>query len=653
MGLKQVTYNCLLGLLSLGLFQSVAAQTHQQFLTAENHINKNQHRQFQRTLATLDDHPLLSYLQSKKIRKQFNNTPIEKIDRFLAKHDGEPSAKLLQRSWLWHLAKNKQWRLFLEYFHHTENLTLRCHKVTALEATNKKPEAFEEGKDLWLMGVSLPKACDKLYSRWQRHDYLTEELTWQRLLTALEKRQYKLVRFLKKKLPSSLKKDAQVVQSLWRRPHKISGDLRVRKLDNKAQAMLFKKAIKLYPAEFENLNNMGKLNSLNEEQISLLQQTALNASAKYAGQDAFPQYFKAKQSNLLNSELESSFLLGAVRTQNWPLYIHLFKISNDNIKTIAKWQYWQGRALETLGTSSTVSQVFFKKASQERDFYGFLASQKLGVSASMNHNPTHVDAATLKRVKALPAVKRALAFLDLNRISYARREWQFAFNELDTSGRQALAVIAGRLEWNDRPIFTLAQQKSWHDLQLRFPLAHEPLFDKAARKSKVSKNWIYGIARQESAFMYDAMSPVGATGLMQLMPRTAKSVSRHQRIKYSKKRLLEPAYNIRLGSLYLKELLQQYKGNRVLATAAYNAGPTNVRRWLKRFSGPMDIWIERIPFKETKQYVQRVLAYSTIYSYRLGELQPMIDKGTLAAWSNLQPENLTVSQKSDKRKSKG
>ena len=653
MGLRQVIYYCLYGLLGFGLAQSASAQSHQQFLNAEKHINKNQHRQFQRTLATLDDHPLLSYLQAKKIRKQFNNTPIEKIDRFLSKHQGEPSARLLQRSWLWHLAKKKQWRLFLEYFHNTENLTLLCHRVTALDATNRKTEAFEEGKNLWLKGVSLPKACDTLYSQWLRHNYLTDDLIWQRLLTAQEKRQYKLVRFLKKKLPSSLKKDVQTIQALWRRPHKISADTRVSQLDIRAQTLLYKKAIKLYPAEFSNLKSRGQLAKLNESQISQLKQTALNSTAKYAGQDSFPQYFKAKQNNLLDSELESTFLLGAVRTQNWPLYIHLFKISSTEIKTDAKWQYWQGRALETLGTSTTISHVFFKQASQERNYYGFLASQKLGVSASMNHNPVQVEVATLKSVKTLPSVKRALAFLDLNRVSHARREWQFAFDNLDQEGRQALAVIAGRLEWNDRPIFTLAQQKNWHDLQLRFPLAHEPLFDRAARKTKVSKNWIYGVARQESAFMHDALSPVGATGLMQLMPSTAKSVSRHQRIKYSKKRLLEPAYNIQLGSLYLKELLKQYKGNRVLATAAYNAGPGNVRRWLKGFTGPMDIWVENIPFKETKEYVQRVLAYSTIYSYRLGKLQPMIDKNTLVAWSNLQPNNLTVSQNSSERKNKG
>ena len=653
MGLKQVVFYCFWGVFGFIAAFHATAQTHQQYLKAEKHLNKNQLHSYQQTLATLDSHPLLPYLQAKKIRKQFYNTPIEQIDQFLTKHQGQPSARLLQRSWLWHLAGKKQWRLFLEYFHYTENLTLRCHRITALESTNRQDEAFKEGKELWLLGLSLPKACDKVIASWQRMGYITSDLIWQRLLQAQEKRQYKLVRFLKKKLPSSLKHDALLVQRLWRRPNKILHDDRAHSLGNKAKTLLLTRALKYYPDEFYSLQESKLFKGITPEQLKNLEQTALNASAKSSGSQTYPLYLKAKQKGLFTSELEEGFLLGAVRSQNWPLYSHLYKISGGENKNKPRWQYWNARALQVLGSDQKLSDHFYSLASSERGFYGFLASQKIGVSASMNHTPTHVQASTLKEIRTFPSVKRALAFLDIGRVSHARREWQYAFNHLDSNGRQALAVIAGRLEWADRPISTLAQQRSWHDLQLRFPLAHEPLFDNAARKSAISKNWIYGIARQESAFMPDALSPVGATGLMQLMPSTAKSVSRHQRIKYSKKRLLEPAYNIRLGSLYLKELLHKYKGNRVLATAAYNAGPGNVKKWLKRFNGPLDIWIERIPFAETKKYVQRVLTYSTIYSYRLGKLQPILDVDTLAAWSSLQPENLTVSKTSIERNNKG
>ncbi len=653
MGLKQLSIFCLMGLLSPLFVGSAHGLGHYQYLKAEKQLKKGQLSQYTKTVSKLDKHPLLPYLQASKLRRSFYKTPIQELDVFFSEFQGQPAARLLRRRWVWHLASRKKWRLFLDYIGPTENLSLRCHRVTALASTNRQFDSLVEGQALWLMGVSLPKTCDKVFANWSRHGFLSEDLIWQRLLIAQDKRQYKLVRFLQKKLSSPLKKQAQIVRSLWRRPTDILTDQRLLTLAPRARTLLIRKALKYQPEKYYDVVNNAFLFGLNQEQTHSIAQVALNYAAKHSGPEAYLWYQQAQKSQLLDTDLEEQFLLGAVKSENWPLYTHLYKMSESEIKDTARWQYWQARALESLGSGTNKSLPFYQKASLERDFYGFLASQKLGISASMNHDPTHVSAAILQRIRMQTPVKRAMAFLDIGRISDARREWQYAFDKLNNDGREALAIIAGRLDWSDRPIFTLAKQKSWHDLQLRFPLAHERLFDKAARNTRLSKNWIYGVARQESAFMYDARSPVGATGLMQLMPSTAKSVSRKQRIKYSKRRLIDPEYNIKLGSLYLKQLLRRYKGNRVLATAAYNAGPGSVNRWLKRYSGDLDIWIERIPYDETREYVQRVLTYSTIYSYRLGQLQPILDQDTLTAWANSAPINLEISKVTGRRKNKG
>ena len=653
MGLRQCYLYCLVGLLSPLFAGPAQGLGHYQYLQAEQQLRKGQLGQYRQTLTKLDEHPLLPYLQANKLRRLFYKTPIDELDRFFAQHKGQPVAKLLRRRWVWYLAARQDWRLFLEYIGPTENLSLRCHRVTALESTHHRFDALLEGQALWLRGVSLPKTCDKVFANWQRNGYLSADLIWQRLLIAQDKRQYKLVRFLQKKLSGTLKKQARTVRSLWRRPANILDDKRLLALGPKARTLLITKALKYQPDRLYELAELNLLLGLDEKQLHQIELTALTYAAKHAGPHSYLWYRQAQQNNVLDAELEENFLLGAVKSQDWPLYSHLYKMARQPIKDTARWQYWQARALQSLGSAGHESRHFYRLAALERDFYGFLASQKLGISATMNHTPTHVPSATLQRIRMQPAVKRAMVFLDLGRISDARREWQYAFNHLDDAGRQALAIIAGRLDWSDRPIMTLAQQKSWHDLQLRFPLAHESLFEQAARKTRISKNWIYGVARQESAFMYDARSPVGATGLMQLMPSTARSVSRQQRIKYSKKRLLDPAYNIRLGSSYLKQLLTRYKGNRVLATAAYNAGPGSVNRWLKKFSGPLDVWIERIPYQETREYVQKVLAYSTIYSYRLGQLQPIFDRDTLSAWASITPTDIEISKANGRRKNKG
>lgn len=653
MGIRQALHVCLLGLCILLLSPISHGQDHQLYLKAEGYLKKGQYTRFYSALEKLQKHPLLPYLQSKWLRKQFHKTPIQELDRFLSEFEGQPVATRLRRQWLYHLAKKQKWQLYLDYFQTTDNLKLNCHKVTALESTNQSLEAHTHGQELWLKGVSLPKACDNVFKRWKRHGYLSHELVWQRYVRALEKRQYKLVRYLKKKLPNSYKSKVKLARNLWRNPQNIFESQAALELGSDARGIILNKALKKQPSLFQSHHQHAAFQGLSDAQFKRLQHTALITTAKHSGPESYDWFFSAKKNKQLSSELEADFLLGAVKQQNWPLYTHFYKVSSEHSKTDARWLYWQARALESLGAKSEQSRNFYQQASVHRDFYGFLSSQHLGISPSMNHNPTHVPASIEQKTRLQPPVKRALALLDIGRISHARREWQYAVDTLDTQSKEALALLAGRLEWSDRAIMTLAQLKSWHDLQLRFPLAHEKTIEKAAQKSRISKNWIYGITRQESAFMYDARSPVGATGLMQLMPKTAKSLSRKLRLRYSSNRLLDPSYNIRLGSYYLKRLLKRYKGNRVLATAAYNAGPGNVKRWLKKNDGALDIWIESIPYKETKEYVQRVLTYSTIYSYRLGELQPILDSKTLAAWDKQGRLPLNISKAKSRQKSKG
>ena len=150
--------------------------------------------------------------------------------------------------------------------------------------------------------------------------------------------------------------------------------------------------------------------------------------------------------------------------------------------------------------------------------------------------------------------------------------------------------------------------------------------DEAAKATALPLQWLFAIARQESAFMPDARSQVGALGLMQLMPDTARQVARGLRTKISADQLLQPATNIRLGSAYLSDLLERYDGNRILATAAYNAGPKRISSLLKSQTTalPADVWVETLPFKETREYVQSVLAFSVIYGERLGQPVPLL-----------------------------
>jgi len=175
----------------------------------------------------------------------------------------------------------------------------------------------------------------------------------------------------------------------------------------------------------------------------------------------------------------------------------------------------------------------------------------------------------------------------------------------------------------------LGQAKYWDDVEIRFPIKHLKTIEKNAKKRDLTAPLVLALVRQESAFNTTATSPAGAMGLMQLMPATAKQAARHHNIAYRERsQLYQPKTNIAIASAYYSDLLKRFKGNRILASAAYNAGPHRVDQWLKRSAGqlPFDVWMEIIPYNETRAYVRNILMYSVIYSRKMGTTPPMLLK---------------------------
>ena len=211
----------------------------------------------------------------------------------------------------------------------------------------------------------------------------------------------------------------------------------------------------------------------------------------------------------------------------------------------------------------------------------------------------------------------------------ARREWNHLLPRLNEDQLLRAAKLAEEWGWHDRVIMTLARARYWDDLEMRFPLAHQQTVLNQARDQQIDPAWAFAVIRQESAFIHDARSHAGALGLMQLLPRTARSVARSLRMPmHGKWDILDVDNNITLGVRYLRKVKDRFDGHPVLATAAYNAGGSNVRRWLPEGQvQPADLWIESVPFGETRKYLQRVLTYTVIYQQRLGrQPAPMLER---------------------------
>jgi soluble lytic murein transglycosylase len=289
-----------------------------------------------------------------------------------------------------------------------------------------------------------------------------------------------------------------------------------------------------------------------------------------------------------------------------------------------RWRYWRGRALETLGRAEDAKPIYQTIAGQ-RDYYGFLAADRLGAPYTIASAPLAVPATELDALLTQsPGLQRARELYVLGQEPDADAEWRQAIREFDRPALLQAAALAQRWDWHAQAIATVSRAEYWDDLELRFPLAYRDGVVNEARAGALDPAWVYAVIRQESGFRPTARSPVGALGLMQIMPATGRQIARELRdAAADDPPLLQPDVNIRYGVHYLRRMLERLQDNPVLATAAYNAGPSKVARWLPvRAAAPADVWVETIPYRETRAYVQRVMEYAAIYQRRLGSPEP-------------------------------
>ena len=274
--------------------------------------------------------------------------------------------------------------------------------------------------------------------------------------------------------------------------------------------------------------------------------------------------------------------------------------------------------LQRLGQQQAASTEF-ETLANERSYYGFLAADELGMPYALAPTELQPDEAKIRTLAARPDVVRARELFFVGLEGRGRSEWDSLLGLLSDDQKLQAAILANRWGWHSRAIATAASIGEYDDLAIRYPLPYQQSFEEYSSIASIPSTWAYGIARSESLFMRDVRSHAGAIGLMQLMPATGRDVAKKINLPYSGlPTLVDPVSNIHLGTTYLSEMVKRYDGNPVPATAAYNAGPRRVDAWLPQ-DGAIDarIWIENIPFNETRKYVKRVLAAQTIFHWRM------------------------------------
>jgi soluble lytic murein transglycosylase len=610
--------------LALGLASpcSAYAGPREDFLVAEAALARGDRAGFDRLAERLGDYPLVPYLYFRALVADLDAASPEAVERFLASYPDSPLAERLRGSWLTRLAQAGDWETYLRLWVPRESPVARCRHLRALLEVGRVGEALAGVEPLWLSGESVPKDCDPVFDAWRAAGHLTPGLAWGRIELAVTAGQADLARYLARYLPDGDRVWVQRWLGARDDPERAlaegalpGGHPARAKVLVEAIARLSRRAPEDAAAAWGRL---AAREALPEDQIARAD-GAVGLALAEAGDPRGLGYLDRVPVHEDNLPLQERRLRAALALGDWTRVAAWVAAMPEGETKQEHWLYWQARALEAMGEHET-ALALYREAARERSLWGFLAAERTGAPYRLESCPTPADPERVAWLAEEPAARRIAELRALGRDLDARREWLNLTRGLNSDDLAAAAVLAERWDWPDQAIVTLARSGWWHDLGLRFPLRYRETVAEQARTTGLPEAWIYAVLRQESAFDPQATSSAGARGLMQLMPQTARELLRDLgRQRLSESELHDPGLNIALGSHYLAQMERRFGGHPALAAAAYNAGPGAVARWLPASPMDADVWVATIPYRETRAYVRRVLAYRLIYQDRLGE----------------------------------
>lgn len=571
---------------------------------------------FKRRQQDLQDYALAPYLEYHFLNKNISKLSSKQIASFRERFSGYPFTERLRDRWLLKLPGQGRWSDYLANYEPSTSALRRCYHLRALYRSGQRKAALDQVAPLWLHGKSQPKGCDSLFKAWISAGYLNNELVWQRMNLALDRNQVTLARYLLGLMkPDALKTKANALYRAHVRPqtqfkpeHHRADNAENRTILRVGLERLARKDAAAAKKLWRRLKHS---HSFSPEQHSRIEARLLIEGA----QDELYPAAGARPSGLPDSALQV-IAREAVRQQNWRQASHWINEMSPATRAEPEWQYWARRSV-----GSDLGDL-----AQERNYYGFLAARDVGVDTQLNHQPSSLDSATLAAVSELPGIERALELHAVDDLINARREWRAAFATLNPDQQVAAARLAHQHRWLDQAIKAANAARLHDDLDLRFPQDFSVHYGAASSATNIPPSTLLAITRQESAFQQRARSRADARGLMQLLPATARRTARKAGLRQpSTQDLYKPGVNIRIASEYFANLMTRYDQQRPLAFAAYNAGEHRVDRWIKDRSGmPMEVWIETIPFKETRGYVKSVLAFNHLYSKRMNDPVPLL-----------------------------
>jgi soluble lytic murein transglycosylase len=623
------------------------------FWKAKNALKSGDLPRFGRYAAKLKDDPLYPYLIYWRLQRRLSHELPLSIEVFLQRYADLPLAPMLRTGWLHQLAKQGRWKEYLDFYEESDEAVLRCHYHYAQHKTGNDKAAWEGAKALWLVGYSQDKACDPLFTAWKKAGEISRELRLRRIEAVMESGDTNLARRLAEPLGNKDKERLRLWRSAYIKPSLLGR--KALQADNALNRTIIfhtlkRRANRAPRGTAAIWTKLEPRYAFTPEQHAAIAR-AIAIGLTHANDEHALEWFARLPADEWDMEVCNRAVRVALRHQRWGSALAWLEVMPGGENRSTRALYWRGRIYESMGFAGT-ARHFYKAVSKESDYYGFLAADRINLPYNLSDDPLRVDTHVLHRVATRPDVIRAEQLYRYGMTGSARREWTHAIAGMDREEMLAASKLADIWGWEDRALLTLAKAEHFDDLSIRFPLSFSEPVQKEAKRRALDPAWIYAVVRQESAMMPRVQSSAGALGLMQVMPQTGREIARRLRLaRPDRRQLLKPETNIHFGSYYLRQVLQQFDHNPVLATAAYNAGPHRIRKWYpKHGTMAADIWVESIPFDETREYVRHVMAYAVFYDQRLEQpitrlrerMRPVNDKHRVSHCSDCRPSKAVL-----------
>lgn len=615
----------MLGVVALALASAVAPAvrgepTDADFVAARDAFRAGDAARLERIAPRLNGYLLEAYVEYWRLKLKLDDADPVAVRAFLERYANVPLAERLLAEWLKSLAKRGEWKTFGDFYlkQPSEDVELACY-TAQWRWQQEGGEALDDVRGFWFSGQDQPESCRPVFAALIAKGKLTSRDIWARFRLAHEAGNYRLAAKIAGELPTVERPAPRDIERIDRNPRAalMKGDFRLSAPFGRELALYaLDRATASDPSAARDawLNFRSRLPDPDRLYGNLV--LAYNAARQLV--PSASDWYRDAEGAPMTEAQRAWRVRAALRAGEWSEVANAIDAMPETEAQEPAWRYWKARSLAATGHVEDATRLYGGLAT-EQHFYGFLAAEALGATVVPQSEPLSPEPAALAAFAARPAVQRVVKLSALDLRSEGHREWLAVVRGLDDDALLLAAVFAQQNDLYDRSINTADRTRQRHDFALRYPTPYQSEIEEAAKRNGLDPALLYGLVRQESRFVADIVSTAGAVGLMQLMAPTARWVAKQTgRSELRTLKLDDPALNVELGSYYLRYVMDRFGGLTALATAAYNAGPGRAESWRGAASLEGAIYVETIPFNETRDYTKKVLANAMFYQTRLG-----------------------------------